>query len=422
MFDESIVGNLSGSLRASARGLEIIDQHRIKRGWKRQASIWYETALTTLATLKRFWQREPVSRESFVRLCEAVGARWQDIVDQTTLSPLVKVWDGVPDVSVFYGRTAELASLTQWMIGDTSTRCRVIALLGMGGIGKTLLVAKLAEQIQTHFECLIWRSLLSTVPAGMFINELIQFLTDDSELTIPDSLDSKISCLINCLEQRRSLLVLDQLETILSNDGFAGQYQEAHKGYSELLRRVGQESHNSCLVLTSREKTPEIAQLEGVNLPVRSLQLKGLDDEAARKLLRAKGLTEETQWGGLIQIYRGNPIMLKMVAATIGDSWNGNVSEFLRNSGTIVTGDLRRFIEVLFSRLSSLEKQVTIQLASTTEPMSFLTLQQALEQVSPSNLYESVESLVRRSFLEKSSAGFTLPPVVREYINCQLGE
>jgi hypothetical protein len=106
-----------------------------------------------------------------------------------------------------------------------------------------------------------------------------------------------------------------------------------------------------------------------------------------------------------------------MVAATIGDSWNGNVSEFLRNSGTIVTGDLRRFIEVLFSRLSSLEKQVTIQLASTTEPMSFPNLQLALEQVSPPDLYESIESLVRRSFLEKSIAGFTLPPVVREYIN-----
>jgi NB-ARC domain len=417
---------MSDSLRASAKGLQIIEQHRIQRRWDRQDPVWYDLVPTSRATLKRFLEGTPVSRETFVRLCEAVGARWQDIVEQTTLNPLVKAWDGVPDVSVFYGRTAELANLTQWIIGDTSARCRLVALLGMSGIGKTPLVAKLAEQLQTHFECLIWRSLLSTIPVSIFIDELIQFLTDDPELTIPDSLDSKISCLINCLKQRRSLLVLDQFETILSNDGFAGQYQEAHRGYSELLRRVGQESHNSCMVLTSREKTSEIAQLEGIDLPVRSLQLKGLDDEAARKLLRAKGLTEEAQWGVLIQIYRGNPIMLKMVAATIGDSWNGNVSEFLKNSGTIVTGDLKRFIEALFSRLSSLEKQVTIQLASTTEPVSFLPLQQALEQVSATDLHESIESLVRRSFLEKSSAGFTLPPVVREYINeyinRQLGE
>jgi hypothetical protein len=411
---------MSDSLRASAKGLQIIDQHRRQRGWTRQASIWHEAAYTSLATLKRFLQGEPVNKETFVCICQAVGARWQDIVDQTTpftSNQSVKVWDGVPDVSVFYGRTEELSSLTQWIIGDTSARCRLVALLGMGGIGKTALVAKLAEQIQAHFEYLIWRSLRSTIPVNIFVNELIQLLTDNPEPTIPDSLDSKISCLIKYLGQRRSLLVLDNFETILSSDDRAGQYQETHKGYSELLRRVGQESHNSCLVITSREKTPEIAQLEGINLPVRSLQLKGLDNEAARELLRARELAKEQQWEGLIQIYRGNPIMLKMVAASIRDLWDGNVSNFLRESKTIVTGDLSRFIEVLFSRLSSLEKQITIQLASTTEPMSLLDLHQALEWVSDRDLYDSVESLVWRSFLEKSSAGFTLPPVVREYIN-----
>lgn len=187
---------MSDSLRASAKGLQIIEQHRIQRRWDRQDPVWYDLVPTSRATLKRFLEGTPVSRETFVRLCEAVGARWQDIVDQTTSfasNQSIKVWDGVPDVSVFYGRTAELTSLNQWIIGDTSARCRLIALLGMSGIGKTALVAKLAEQIQTHFECLIWRSLRSTIPVNIFVNELLQLLTDNPEPTISDSLDSKIS-------------------------------------------------------------------------------------------------------------------------------------------------------------------------------------------------------------------------------------
>jgi hypothetical protein len=40
-------------------------------------------------------------------------------------------WGEAVDVSIFYGRTAELETLEQWVVSD---RCRLIALLGMGGI------------------------------------------------------------------------------------------------------------------------------------------------------------------------------------------------------------------------------------------------------------------------------------------------
>ena len=70
-------------------------------------------------------------------------------------------WGEAPDVSSFYGRQAEAAQLTQWLVDD---RCRLVGVLGMGGLGKTTLVTRLAEQVQGQFEYLIWRSLRNAPP------------------------------------------------------------------------------------------------------------------------------------------------------------------------------------------------------------------------------------------------------------------
>src|SRR4028119_128077 len=85
-------------------------------------------------------------------------------------------WGLAPDVSVFHGRTAELATLQQWVLED---RCHLIALLGMGGIGKTWLVTKLAEEVQHQFKSIVWRSFRpiarshSPMPLSDFLDDLI---------------------------------------------------------------------------------------------------------------------------------------------------------------------------------------------------------------------------------------------------------
>ncbi|MEM6426110.1 MAG: NB-ARC domain-containing protein, partial [Cyanobacteria bacterium P01_D01_bin.128] len=65
-------------------------------------------------------------------------------------------WGEAADVTSFHGREAEQACLENWIVED---RCRLVALLGIGGVGKTALSIKLAKQVQGQFDYVVWRSL-----------------------------------------------------------------------------------------------------------------------------------------------------------------------------------------------------------------------------------------------------------------------
>lgn len=54
-------------------------------------------------------------------------------------------WGNAPDVSTFFGRETELETLKTWILQE---RCRLIAILGIGGIGKTRFSLKLSGRDQ----------------------------------------------------------------------------------------------------------------------------------------------------------------------------------------------------------------------------------------------------------------------------------
>ncbi|HEY9649257.1 MAG TPA: NB-ARC domain-containing protein, partial [Coleofasciculaceae cyanobacterium] len=164
---------MEDSLKASAQGLERVDRARKRKGWNRQSTAWSQTALTTVSCLKQFWRGERIQRETFIRICQAVGLEnWQEIADQQLNQQAIADWGEAPEVSVFYGRRDELQTLEQWIVTE---RCKLVALLGMGGMGKTTLAAKLAEQLSGEFDYLIWRSLRNAPPVEEILTDAIAF-------------------------------------------------------------------------------------------------------------------------------------------------------------------------------------------------------------------------------------------------------
>ncbi|PSB21592.1 NACHT domain-containing protein [Phormidesmis priestleyi ULC007] len=327
-------------------------------------------------------------------------------------------WGDAIDVSIFYGRTQEITTLQHWILED---RCRLVTLLGMGGMGKTALSVKLAEQMQGEFDAVIWRSLRDTPAIADLLTTLIRFLSPHQDLS--QEIGDKISQLVELLRRSRCLIILDNFDALLEGGKRAGAYRDGYQEYGELLKRVGEIAHQSCVVLTSREKPQEVSALEGEKLPIRTWSLAGVDAIAGHHILDAKGLTSSrVDTAKLIEHYRGNPLALKIAATSIQDLFSSDIGQFLEQ-GTVVFNGIGSLLTQQMARLSDLEAQVMDWLAINREAVLPSELRaDIVPELSSSKLVEVLESLRWRSLIESSPIGFTLQPVVMEFVTERLIE
>ncbi|NEP28943.1 MAG: NB-ARC domain-containing protein, partial [Moorea sp. SIO3I6] len=230
-----------------------------------------------------------------------------------------------------------------------------------------------------------------------------------------------MSDFLECLREHRCLVILDDAEQILSRGTLVGQYKAGYEDYGKLFRRVGQERHQSCLLLISWEPPLQMELLEKKNYSTRSLTLNGLPTEDARQLLVANGLSEQEQDIELIKRYRGNPLGLKLAVKTIKDFFFGSVSEFLSWDDVIVPEPMRTILIEQLNRLDESEKKVIAYLARNPTPISIKQLRHSITLDYNSQLISVLQSLERRSLIEKISHSnrtfFTIIPVIRTVIN-----
>src|SRR5438477_12916464 len=152
----------------------------------------------------------------------------------------------------------------------------------MGGIGKSMLASYLGQRLAQEFEAMLWRSVRDAPSCEELVADCITFFSQTPPAEFPTSLEQRITQLVARLQASRCLLVLDNLEMLLASGDSEGSYLPGYQGYGRLIGRLAESAHQSCVLLTSREKPREIEPLEGVRGPVRSLRLVGLDEQTAR--------------------------------------------------------------------------------------------------------------------------------------------
>lgn len=429
---------MSRSLKVQPKFLENVRLALQRNGYPSQKSLAQDVGLA-LATVSKFLTGKPVDYQIFLEICFKLALDWREIADlghaipqesvSVKLEPKIvnshRDWGEAIDVSVFYGRTAELNNLQQWIVKDN---CRLIALLGMGGIGKTALAVKIAQELgenqEAGFEFIIWRSLRNAPPFETLVNDWVLFLSHQQETQID------LPKLLSYLRRHRCLLILDNVETLFQAGNRSGQYILGYEQYGELFNVIGETVHQSCLLLTSREKPVEIATLESLDSKVRSLKLTG-SPEAAQALLAAKGLVgSNTQKQILCDRYANSPLAVKIVATSIQDLFNGDISEFQKHD-TIIFNGIRRLLEQQFERLSPLEQTIMYWLAINREWTTIAQLQEDIVlPVSKGRLLEALEYLNGRSLIEKAAptlienklTSYTQQSVVMEYVTDRLIE
>jgi WD40 repeat protein/DNA-binding CsgD family transcriptional regulator len=317
-------------------------------------------------------------------------------------------WGEAIDVSRFYGRTTELETLKDWII---DSRCRLVGIFGWGGIGKTALSVKLAQQLESQFDFVVWRSLQQAPTTDDLLNEILPILTGS------DMQESSFTLLMEQFRQKRCLLVLDNVESILQAGNRSGLYLAGYEAYGQMCARVSDEIHQSCVVITGREKPNGMTLREGADLPVRSWQLGGLPIEAAQQILTDKGITASvSDQKNLINYANGSPLTLKLLATNIKNLFGGDVQTFLAQ-GTAVFSNLWDLLHQQFARLSVLQQQVMYWLAINREGVVPARLKaEILLPVTLTQILETLETLRDRSLIETTARGLTQQPVIMEYI------
>ncbi len=308
-----------------------------------------------------------------------------------------------PDISYFSSKNSQIGVIKK-SVEDKSSR--VILLSGMTGMGKTVMATKIYKEIEKEnsrgFKQMYWFSFDKPVTLIILLTFLQKSL-NNNETSEELNINDQISLVISLLRKNPYLLVLDQVDSLLKDQEIAGKYQEEYEDYQLFFKRVSEEYHQSCLVITSRENLAQINSLAGSNSPVRHFRLEGLSSEELKEMMQKRMIRADTeQIKTLIDYYNGNPLCLRLAVAFIAEVCDRSVAEFLELE-TLTCGGIDDIAKQHYEHLSEPEKNLVKFLA---EADKFLTLREIItlnKSTSKLDLLGIVESLKKRSLLETST-------------------
>lgn len=317
---------------------------------------------------------------------------------------------------ILFGRTKELEEIQNLILVK---KCRLLKIVGMTGIGKTSLAAKVIERVKNDFQYVIWKDLYIASSFESVLNDLLNIFSVNSEHTAFYSTD-RVDYLINYLKVNRCLLILDKIDEIteiLSADNFSKSYKEGWQQFGRFLEQIALQQHKSSVLITCYE-SPHHLEEPKIKNNSDTFQVQGLKFEDIE--INFYGLHTqpgaENHWKSFVDDYDGNPGVLEIAARWISSIYDGDISKFLdknyqqANSINIVE-EIHKLLNQQFDKLSRDEKNVMYLLAIQSEPMTASDLSAIIH-----NRNISITGLEEFSLIKKTTFGYTQVPMVMDYV------
>lgn len=289
------------------------------------------------STVSKFFTGKAVYVSKFEQICDTLGLETREMARSADVSP-----DPRPDIDrpnflsydrSWVGREPLVAELC-----DVLQSRRLLTILGLTGIGKTALA-----------ECLIDTGTFDLAPGGFrranfesggatdnFCDIAAQWLESWGIASPPEERRPELlrDRLLNYLAERPAILLFDSLETLLqtAEDGGGGTFRE--RAWANFFSGfLSAERMPSRIIVTSQDLPTEITReryrhrwhrciLTGLNRAeqIALFDKMGFDTEAdagERDILLRLGLA-----------YRGHPLILRVIAGEIWESFQGNVAAY----------------------------------------------------------------------------------------------
>lgn len=321
----------------------------------------------------------------------------------------------VLSASGFWGRTQELAKLQQWILNDSSN---LVVIFGMAGIGKTVLVQKLAQQIDDYFEQIIWFSPVQNIFQETNFDNFYNNLSDSFHNLCFEEIENK-TCkdFFHYLLNHKILIVIDDFDFFYRTNDLSCHQEKGVKFVLNLIEYMENSWHQSCLILLSREK-PKFSSLKKNN-SIRWLELKGMKKSEVETIFSYENVIgSKNEWEQLINIYENNPKFLSIALSKISSVFNKNIFSFIEK-GFFVFGEINACYRWYHMRLTEEEKEIMYWLAIFQEDISIKTIQQYFisSKNSLATIMEVIETLQDLSLIYLNGDRFGLSFLTQKYFS-----
>lgn len=344
---------------------------------------------------------------------------------------------GMPDLNCLFGRAEEVAYLRRVALQE---KAQAVVIHGMAGAGKTALAAAFAIGVQEssatdlpiayrrgvadEFEVFIWWRLSDAPTLKDLARECSGLFDFSVQSRFPEDAEALSSLILRWLNQKRCLVVLDNLETLLESGQSDAETQwiSGSENYEILLRQIEETRNRSCVLITTRE-LPKPLRHAGPNAgSVRVRELSGLRPKAFQSVFCHNNdfTASKTSWANVAARYDGNPLAAQLVANYVEELFDGDIGLFLEKEKQMLP-EYEQLLDFHIKRLPGLEKEIIYWLAINRRPVSVYEIREdLLDSLSRSDVVNSVQSLRRRIPIEQAGEDLTVQPVLMEYLTLRL--